>query len=86
MKPATKQKAAPTSEPRVVFTFRVFARPATSRAIESVQIRETLERCRLEFGGGVGGKLSGTIYGPYDQFTEDRPAWGEFLYEPSAPP
>jgi hypothetical protein len=84
VKPATKQKAA--AEPRTVFVLRVFARPAMSRAIESTMIRETLERCRLEFGGGVGGILTGTIYGPADPFTQERPTWAAFEYLPSAPP
>ncbi len=86
MKPATKQKPAAANEPRTVFVLKVYARPAMSRAIESVQIRETLEKCRLQFGGGVGGILTGTIYGPADPFTQDRPAWGEFEYSPSCPP
>jgi hypothetical protein len=73
-------------EPRVVFVVRIFARPAMSRSIESIQIRETLEKCCRQFGGGVGGKLSGTINGPADPFTQDQPAWGEFEYSPSCPP
>ena len=70
---SSKQKAA---EPRVVFVVRVFARPAMSRAIESGMVRETLERCRLEFGGGAGSILAGTIHGPADPYTQERPALG----------
>ena len=82
MKPKQKPE-----EPRVIFELRVFARPRTiCRSVESAMIRETLERCRIEFGGGVGNIFSGTIYGPADPFTQERPAWGEFEYSPSCPP
>jgi hypothetical protein len=74
--------------PETIFTFRAFKRPggAMSRAIEATMIRETLEQCRLEFGGGAGGILTGTIRGPADPFTQERPAWGSWTYDPSAPP
>jgi hypothetical protein len=74
------------TEPKVVFTVRVFARPAMSRAIESVQIREVLEECCRQFGGGVGGKLKGELLGPHDINAEARPAWGDYEYSPNAPP
>lgn len=82
--PARRQVAA--AEPPIVFVLKVRGRPAMSRAIESVQIRETLKECDLQFGGAVGGKLTGIIYGPADPFTQERPVWGEFEYLPSAPP
>jgi hypothetical protein len=54
---AIKQKPDAPPEPRVVFVVRVFARPAMSRSIESVQIREALEKCCLQFGAGSAASL-----------------------------
>jgi hypothetical protein len=57
-----------------------------SRAIESTMIREALDETRRQFGGGVGNILTGTIRGPAEPFTQERPAWAEFEYSPSCPP
>ena len=72
--------------PTVVFTVKVYARPAMSRAVQSGLIREVLHQCIREFGGGVGDKLKGDLFGEYDQMAEARPLLGSWTYEPSAPP
>ena len=67
--------------PTVVFTVKVYARPAMSRAVQSGLIREVLHQCIREFN-----KLKGDLFGEYDQMAEARPLLGSWTYEPSAPP
>jgi hypothetical protein len=78
-------KKPPVKDPHVVFTVRVFARPAMSRSIEAHQIRETLELAAHCVGGSNGAKLHDQLFGPHDLQLEDRPLWGDFLWDPIAP-
>jgi hypothetical protein len=73
------------AEPRVIFTLRVFAQPAMSRAIECAQIRHAMTLASLEFGGGVGTKLAGRILDGHNLETGERTELGDFRYTPNAP-
>lgn len=79
-------KPAATKEPKVIFTLRVFAQPAMSRAIESSQIRHAMKLCAQEFGGGNGKKLKGEICVGYDSDLGAQTVVGDYEYQPAAPP
>jgi hypothetical protein len=74
------------TEPKVIFTLRVFAQPAQSRAVECSQIRHAAQIALAEFGGGVGAKHTGKIEVGYDSKLGAQVVAGDFCYEPSAPP
>ena len=78
-KPAAK-------EPKVIFTLRIFAQPAMSRAIETSQIRHAMQLAAQEFGEHNGKKLEGEICVGYDSDFGAQTIVGDFCYSPNAPP
>jgi hypothetical protein len=74
------------AERKAIFKMTLYEQKAASRAVECHLIRQAVERAMQEFGGGVGGKLSGTIEGPHDLTTGVRPVLGFYQYMPSAAP
>jgi hypothetical protein len=39
-----------------------------------------------EIGGPNGRKLRDQLFGPFDQDSMTRPAWGEYEFSPTSPP
>lgn len=86
-----KSSAAPAmrpaaTEPRVIYTLRVYSGREMSRAIEAQKVRRALTLAAQSFGSHNGAQLAAKISDGYSLEDAAPIIIGDYEYSPNAPP